>query len=68
MIYLESFQFPSPEMEDDFLVSYHAADPYATQSNYPFGVLWLKGLQYLDFSEITVLYGGNGATIRPVVE
>ena len=61
MIYLENFQFPSPEMEDDFLVSYHAADPYATQSNYPFGVLWLKGLQYLDFSEITVLYGGNGS-------
>ena len=61
MIYLESFQFPSPEMEDDFLVSYHGANPYATQSNYPFGVLWLKGLQYLDFSEITVLYGGNGS-------
>lgn len=61
MIYLESFQFPSPEMEDDFLVGYYAENKYATQSNYPFGVLWLKGLQSLDFSEITVLYGGNGS-------
>lgn len=29
--------------------------------SYPFGVLSMRGLHSLDFSEITILYGGNGS-------
>lgn len=61
MIYLDSFRFPTLEREDEFLSNYYSSNSYGPQSHYPFEVLSLKGLTSLDFSEITVLYGGNGS-------
>lgn len=61
MIYLDSFRFPTLEREDEFLSNYYSYNSYGPQSHYPFEVLSLKGLRSLDFSEITVLYGGNGS-------
>ena len=61
MIYLESFSFPSIKKEDYFLADYYKKNPYGPQSHYPFEVLSLRGLSRLDFSEVTVLYGGNGS-------
>lgn len=61
MIYLDSFRFPTLEREDEFLSNYYSYNSYGPQSHYPFEVLSLKGLTSLDFSEITVLYGGNGS-------
>ena len=61
MIYLDSFRFPTFEQEDDYLAGYFAANPYSMNVLYPFKVLSVKGLHSLDFSEITILYGGNGS-------
>lgn len=61
MIYLDSFRFPTFEQEDDYLAGYFAANPYSMNVLYPFKVLSVKGLHLLDFSEITILYGGNGS-------
>lgn len=61
MIYLENFRFPTFEQEDDYLAEYYAANPYSMNVLYPFKVLSVKGLHSLDFSEITILYGGNGS-------
>lgn len=61
MIYLDSFRFPTLEREDEFLSNYYSYNSYGPQSHYPFEVLSLKGLTSLDFSEITLLYGGNGS-------
>lgn len=61
MIYLDSFRFPTFEQEDDYLAGYFAAKPYSMNVLYPFKVLSVKGLHSLDFSEITILYGGNGS-------
>lgn len=61
MIYLDSFRFPTFEQEDDYLAGHFAANPYSMNVLYPFKVLSVKGLHSLDFSEITILYGGNGS-------
>ncbi|MBQ9137991.1 MAG: AAA family ATPase [Alistipes sp.] len=61
MIYLENFRFPTFEQEDDFLASYFCANPSSMETIYPFKVLSVKGLDSLDFTEITILYGGNGS-------
>ena len=73
MIYLESFKFPTWEEEDQFLCSYYSPknpNKYAhreayfhedTAGNYPFGVLSDHSLKSLDFTPITILYGGNGS-------
>lgn len=61
MIYLDAFRFPTLEQEDDFLAGYYSFNPYGPQSHYPFGILSLKGLHSLDFTDITIIYGGNGS-------
>ena len=43
------------------MAGYFAANPYSMNVLYPFKVLSVKGLHSLDFSEITILYGGNGS-------
>lgn len=61
MIYLENFRFPTFDEEDDYLAGYFSALPSSMNTIYPFKVLSVKGLHSLDFTEITILYGGNGS-------
>lgn len=61
MIYLENFRFPTFDKEEGFLPGYYGTHPRAPQSTYPFRMLSSKGLYSLDFSEVTILYGGNGS-------
>ena len=61
MIYLENFRFPTFEDEDLYLANYFVKNPSSIRSIYPFKVLSVKGLHSLDFTEMTVLYGGNGS-------
>ena len=61
MIYLEQFRFITLAKEDRFLADYYQSHPWDNGSPYPFGVLSMRGLHSLDFSEITILYGGNGS-------
>lgn len=61
MIYLEQFRFITLGKEDRFLADYYQCHPWDNGSPYPFGVLSKRGLHSLDFSEITILYGGNGS-------
>lgn len=61
MIYLENFRFPTFDEEDDYLAGYFSALPSSMDTIYPFKVLSVKGLHSLDFTEITILYGGNGS-------
>lgn len=58
MIYLSSFSFPS--IDDEFEFFRHRPMTCYT-SFYPFQVLAEKELPQLDFSHITILYGGNGS-------
>lgn len=61
MIYLDNFRFPTFENEDNFLAGYFQANPSSMETIYPFKILSVKGLHSLDFTEITILYGGNGS-------
>lgn len=57
MIYLERFRFPTYDEEFNLLTD----TEYDSPSVYPFGILCERGLHSLDFTEITILYGGNGS-------
>ncbi|MBR5825324.1 MAG: AAA family ATPase [Paludibacteraceae bacterium] len=66
MVYLESFSFPSLKEEEEFLSSWYnervvMGMPTGIINQYPFNVLSQKGLESLDFEDITILYGGNGS-------
>ena len=58
MIYLDYFKFASWKAEDDFIFSQKRTcyDTY-----YPFKIYPQKGFERIDFSDITILYGGNGS-------
>lgn len=58
MIYIDSFRFPGVNAEEQF-VNYIERSCY--NSFYPFGIFTNNQLQELSFSEITILYGNNGA-------
>jgi len=58
MIYLESFTFPSADMEFDFIMSIKRT---CYDSFYPFKILSGHDLDRLDFEPVTILYGGNGS-------
>lgn len=58
MIYLSSFSFPSKDDEFEF---FRHRPMTCYTSFYPFQVLAEKELPQLDFSHITILYGGNGS-------
>ena len=58
MRYIDSFQFPGVENEEQF-VNYIRRTCYT--SFYPFGVFAENQLRELPFSEITILYGNNGS-------
>ena len=58
MIYLDYFKFASWKTEEDFIFSQKRTcyDTY-----YPFKIYPQKGFERIDFSHITILYGGNGS-------
>ncbi|MBR6793756.1 MAG: AAA family ATPase, partial [Clostridia bacterium] len=58
MTYLTQLTLPSDNTEFDFLRG-QKRTCYGTI--YPFKVFPQKQLQYLDFSPVTILYGGNGS-------
>lgn len=60
MIYLENFRFPTFEKEDRFLAVFYSS-PRLWQEPYPFKILSRHNLHTLDFTEVTILYGGNGS-------
>lgn len=57
-MYIDSFQFPGVDAEEQF-VNYIRRSCY--RSFYPFGVFAENMLESLSFSEITILYGNNGS-------
>lgn len=58
MIYLDYFKFASWKAEEDFIFS-QLRTCYDTY--YPFRIYPQKGFERIDFSDITILYGGNGS-------
>lgn len=58
MIYIDNFNFPSVQQEED----YNFNIVYTCYSTiYPFYSISKNGLSRLDFSDITILYGTNGS-------
>ena len=57
-MYLDAFYFPGEEAESDFMFGLKTT---YDQSVYPYGVLPKAGLEELFFSQVTILYGGNGS-------
>lgn len=58
MIYLDTVYFTSIKNEEQF-INYQRRTCY--DSYYPFGILTSKGLDKLECSTVTILYGGNGS-------
>lgn len=58
MVYLQTFHFPSAEVEFDFFLEEKRT---CFDSFYPFQVLSRRGFARMDFEPITILYGGNGS-------
>ena len=64
MKYIETFTFPSESEEDSFVLSYpHLLEMQCYDHNniYPFRLFDGRGLRTLEFSNVTMLYGGNGS-------
>lgn len=57
MIYLKEFEFPSGDMEFDFLIEIKRR---CYDSFYPFKILSKNSFERIDFEPVTILYGGNG--------
>lgn len=57
MIYLKEFEFPSGDMEFDFLIEIKRK---CYDSFYPFKILSKNNFERIDFESVTILYGGNG--------
>ena len=58
MVYLSHFEFPSILKEELFINDIKRT---CYDSFYPFMVVSKHGLRMLDFSPVTILYGGNGS-------
>lgn len=58
MVYLSHFEFPTAEMEYDFIFQQKRTcyDTY-----YPFQILSRHQFRMIDFEPVTILYGGNGS-------
>ena len=63
MLYLERFQLPGQEREDDFLSDYLNPKTLRTcyPTKYPFHVFRYRKIPDLEFSSVTIFYGGNGS-------
>lgn len=57
MIYLKEFEFPTGDMEFDFLIEIKRR---CYDSFYPFKILSKNSFERIDFEPVTILYGGNG--------
>ncbi len=57
-MYIDSFQFPGVEAEEQFVNNIERS---CYSSFYPFGVFAANQLKELTFTEITILYGNNGS-------
>ena len=57
-MYLDAFYFPGEEAESDFMFGLKTT---YDQSVYPYGILPKAGLEEIFFSQVTILYGGNGS-------
>ena len=58
MVYLSRFTFPDSDREFDFFLSQKRT---CYDSFYPFQVLSRHAFLEIDFSPVTILYGGNGS-------
>lgn len=58
MIYLDSFKFATPQEEENFFFRQKLT---CYDSYYPFQIFPQKAFSQIDFSDITILYGGNGS-------
>ena len=63
MQYLNSFRLASADEEDTYVLSFPPKLEMSCYSGqvYPFKVFPKKGLERLEFSPITIFYGGNGS-------
>lgn len=63
MQYLNSFRLASADEEDTYVLSFPPKLEMSCYSGqvYPFKVFPQKGLERLEFSPITIFYGGNGS-------
>ena len=66
MQYLKSFKLATDNDELDFIFSARKSfrldmSCYSVNNAYPFHIFPNKGLERIDFSPITVIYGGNGS-------
>ena len=62
MIYLESFRLASERDETNYFFGCQKLDMTCYTNNiYPFKIFPFKHMERLDFSPITLLYGGNGS-------
>ena len=57
-LYINSFEFASEGDEINFISNQHRT---CYNGYYPFSIFPEKGLERLDFSPITIFYGGNGS-------
>ena len=58
MVYLQTFQLPTREQEENFFFGFHRT---CYTNFYPFGVFRTRPLPPLTFEPVTILYGGNGS-------
>lgn len=58
MIYLDSFRFAGASQETGF---FFVQKMTCYDTYYPFQIFPQKGFERIDFSDITILYGGNGS-------
>ena len=62
MIYLDQFKLPTHAQEDDISQGdWYRSQAGYTSNPYPCRIFIEKGLSSLDFSDVTILYGGNGS-------
>ncbi len=58
MTFIDSFRFPSQDREDGFFMEIKRT---CYDSYYPFRVLSKNNCTSIDFTNVTILYGGNGS-------
>lgn len=58
MLYLSELYFPDADQEFDFRIGIRRT---CYDTVYPFHVLSGRGIKYLTFEPVTILYGGNGS-------
>lgn len=60
-MYLERFELPSEEVEDELIYAYGKKNGGYIDNGYPFKMFSKKELFTIYFKNVTILYGGNGS-------